>query len=138
MGGRGSSSGMGGGARATSATQGEHRESVNRLQGSEYPDGTYDLNTLAPISYDRGYQVTFSQKGDNYSDSEYADKVNEFLRVSSDGKVLAGKFEGTSEVSFHVNSRAKAIELAKKYNQISIWDWGNCDEIKTGGTGERR
>ena len=79
--------------------------------------------------------MTFSQIGDNYSDADYADKVNEFLGVSSDGKVLAGKFEGTPEISFHCNSKATAVRLAKKYNQISIWDWGKCDEIKTGGTG---
>lgn len=108
-----------------------------RLAGPEYEDGTYDLNTLTKVEYDRGYQVTFSQIGDNYSAEEYAGKVNEFLAVSSDGKTLAGKFESTPEISFHVNSRSTAIRLAQKYNQISIWDWGNCDEIKTGGTGRR-
>lgn len=144
MGGRGSGSKMGSGARpltgparATVATQRQHQDAVNRLAGPQYEDGTYDLNTMTPVSYDSGYQVTFSQIGDNYSDSEYASKVNEFLSVSSDGKTLAGKFEGTPEISFHCNDRATAERLARKYNQISIWDWGNCDEIKTGGTGRR-
>lgn len=123
--------------RADGSTQRQHLDAVNRLSSSEYDNGTYDLNTLTQVSYDSGYQVTFSQIGDNYSDSEYADRVNEFLSVSSDGKTLAGKFEDTPEVSFHCNDRATAERLARKYNQISIWDWGNCDEIKTGGTGRR-
>lgn len=146
MGGRGSGSQMGTrsssssspiGSRATAATQRQHQEAVSRLSGPDYSDGTYDLGTMTPVEYDSGFQVTFSQIGDNYSDTEYASKVNEFLAVSSDGKTLAGKFEGTPEISFHCNDRATAVRLAKKYNQISIWDWGNCDEIKTGGTGRR-
>lgn len=145
MGGRGGSSGMspsssgprGNFTRADSSTQRQHYDAVRRLSSPEYDNGTYDLETMTPVEYNSGYQVTFSQIGDNYSNSEYADRVNEFLSVSSDGKTLAGKFEDTPEVSFHVDDRGTAIKLAKKYNQISIWDWGNCDEIKTGGTGRR-
>ena len=147
FGGRGASSGGGGGGAsvqesnqtytgANEQTQAQHKQAVNQLASDAYEDGTYDLNTMEQVSYDKGYQVTFSQIGDNYSDVEYAEKVNEFLAVSSDGKVLAGKFEGTPEVSFHCNSRATAVKLAKKYNQISVWDWKNQVEIKTGGTGE--
>ena len=148
FGGRGKGSGLGGGQSeqvsapplsggATTATQKQHADAVRRLNGSEYSDGTYDIGTMSPVEYNSGFQVTFSQIGDNYTDAEYANKVNEFLAVSSDGKTLAGKFQGTPEISFHCNDRRTAIRLAKKYNQISIWDWGACDEIKTGGTGRR-
>lgn len=132
-----STSSGGGYARADSSTQSAHRQAVSRLSSSAYEDGTYDINTMQQVSYDSGFQVTFSQIGDNYSDSEYAEKVNEFLAVSSDGKTMAGKFEGTPEISFHCSDRDTAVRLAQKYNQISIWDWGACDEIKTGGTGRR-
>ena len=124
--------------RATLATQAEHADVVRRLEDQSYPSGTYDTQTLRPVEYDSGYQVTFCQIGDDYSRGEYAGRVNEFLRYSSDGRTLAGKFEGTPEISFHVANRATAIRLAKKYNQISVWDWQNCDEINTGGTGRRR
>lgn len=136
MGGRGGTSGLSGGS-ANASTQAFHASRVAELNSFKYSDGTYDLGTMTPIEYSSGYQVTFSQIGDNYSAEDYAGKVNEFLKYSSDGKTLAGKFEGTPEVSFHVNSRSQAVKLAKKYNQISIWDWGKCDEIKTGGTGRR-
>lgn len=135
-GGRPSGSAAGGG-RAGLQTQSEHMTAVQRLSGPQYEDGTYDLSTMRTVDYPRGYQVTFSQIGDNYSAAEYADKVNEFLRVSSDGKVLAGKFQGTPEISFHVNSKATATRLGRKYNQISVWDWGKGEEISTGGTGRR-
>lgn len=120
------------------STQEAHDRAVKELAKDKYADGTYDVSTCKPVEYDSGYQVTFCQIGDNYSPKEYDERVNEFLSASSDGRVSAGKFESTPEISFHVPDRATAIALAKKYNQISIWDWKNCDEIKTGGTGRRK
>lgn len=123
---------------ATLETQGEHKAVVAELRKPEYPDySTYDIKTKKIITKPSGYQVTFWQIGDRYSDAEYAEKTNEFLRVSSDGRTYAGKFEGTPEVSFHVRSKKVATTLAKKYNQISVWDWKKQVEIKTGGTGRR-
>lgn len=119
------------------STQSEHKRAIKELSDSKYEDGTYDITTKKTVSFDDGYQVTFCQIGDNYSDSEYQQKVNECLRMSSDGKTYAGKFESEPEISFHCKSREQAIAYAKANNQISIWDWKNCDEIKTGGTGRR-
>ena len=126
------------GWRATEKTQSEHAEAVRKLSSSRYADGTYDLRTLKTVSYSSGYQVTFCQIGDNYSAKEYMDKVNEFLSVSSDRRASAGKFESEPEVSFHVDDLDTAMSLGQKYNQISIFDWGACDCIETGGTGRRR
>ena len=104
--------------------------------------------------------MTFCQIGDNYSDEDYAKKVNECLKNSTDGKSYAGKFGGTPEVSFHWGDRKSAEEYARANNQISIWDWGAMKkaeeyekahpddedgiaqmwmmcEINTGGTGDR-
>ena len=119
------------------STQDEHKEAVNELSKDKYEDGTYDISNFKPVEYESGYQVTFCQIGDNYSAKDYDSRVNEFLAKSSDGRTSAGKFEGTPEISFNVSSKAEAIALAQKYNQISIWDWKNCDEIKTGGMGRR-
>ena len=129
--------------RRTLSTQEEHKKAIEELSKDKYEDGTYDISNYKISEYEDGYQVTFCQIGDNYSAKEYDQKVNEFLSKSSDGRVSAGKFEGTPEISFNVKDRDMAIALAKKYNQISIWDWreGNKDwrkgEIKTGGTGRR-
>lgn len=124
-------------ATADSSTQAYHARQISELEKPEYDEGTYDLNTLRMVEYSSGYQVTFCQIGDNYSADEYADRCNEFLSLSSDGVTSAGKFEGTPEVSFNVSSLDEAVRLAKKYNQISIWDWENLREIETGGTGRR-
>ena len=129
--------------RKTVSTQEEHRRAIEELSKDKYPDGTYNVANYKVVEYEDGYQVTFCQIGDNYSAKDYDDRVNEFRSLSSDGKVSAGKFEGSPEISFNVKDKATAIALAKKYNQISIWDWkeGNKDwrkgEIKTGGTGRR-
>lgn len=136
-----SGSGTSGAGKYTPAdenTQSIHQSQVDKLAGSEYDNGTYDLATLKPVEYAKGYQTTFCQIGDDYSAKEYADKVNEFLSVSSDGKSCAGKFEGTPEISWNIPDKKTAIELAQKYNQKSIWDWENGEEIDTGGTGERK
>lgn len=114
-----------------------HDRAIEELKSDKYGSGTYDVSTLKGISYNDGFQVTFSQIGDDYDNDTYYKLCKEFLNYSSDGKVCAGKFEGTPEISFNVKDRQKAIELAEKYNQISIWDWANADEIKTGGTGRR-
>ena len=120
------------------STQSLHKRAVQELSSSKYEDGTYDISTRKTVEFSNGYQVTFCQIGDNYSDSEYQQKVNECLKLSSDGKTYAGKFESTPEISFHCNSREQAIAYAKANNQISIWDWENCDQILTGGTGRRK
>ena len=114
-----------------------HDRIIKELSRSEYDVGTYDMDTLKPIGYDTGYQVTFCRIGDNYDNNTYYQLCKKFLDVSSDGKVCAGKFEGTPEISFNVKDRDTAIALAKEYDQISIWDWANADEIKTGGKGRR-
>ena len=123
---------------SSGSVQQMHAQAIKKLNGPEYESGTYDVATLEPVEYNKGYQVTFSQIGDNYSSREYAERVDEFVKASSDGKTSLGKFEGTPEVSFHVDDRKTAEELGRKYNQISIWDWANNDEISTGGTGKRK
>jgi len=119
------------------STQTYHKESIKELSDSKYTDGTYDIDTKKTKSFPKGYQVTFCQIGDNYTDKDYQGKVDECLKMSSDGKTYAGKFGGTPEISFHCDDKEQAIAYAKANNQISIWDWENGLEIDTGGSGDR-
>ena len=114
-----------------------HSDMLNSLCSDAYADGTYNLETLEPVSFDDGFQVSFCNVGDNYSADDYLFICSMFSEVSSDGIVYAGKYDGTAEISFHFSDKLTAIKYAKKFNQISIWDWKACDEIKTGGTGKR-
>lgn len=115
-----------------------HAEQSKKLESDKYESGTYDINTLKPVSFDSGYQFTFSQIGDNYSEEEYNSLVSGTQSKIDDKTVYAGKFEGTPEISFYTKDKNFAMEIGRRYNQISIWDWGACDEIKTGGTGRRK
>lgn len=116
----------------------KHAEVVKQLSNNKYENGTYDCDNLTVKEFDSGYQVTFCQIGDDYSELEYNTLVGIMNKQSSDGKSYAGKFEGTPEISWHFDNKEAAIKIARQYNQISIWDWGACDEIKTGGTGRRK
>jgi len=116
-----------------------YRDKMKELESDQYPDfATYNLQTLEEVTYESGFQVTFCQIGDDFSDEEFSGMVKNFKAQSSDGVASAGKFENTPEISFNVKSQKQAISLAKDHNQISIWDWKNGEEIKTGGTGRRR
>ena len=115
---------------ANERTQAQHNRVVKELGSSKYPDfSTYNIATLSIDSYQDGYQVTFWNVGDNYSPQEYADKVNEFLKYVPDHVTNAGKY-GTPEISFRIPNMRTALRLARKYNQISVWDWKNQEEIR--------
>ncbi len=122
---------------ANERTQAYHKRMVAEVDKPKYPDySTYDISTLQTVSYSDGYQVTFWCKGDNYTPDEYARLVNEFLRYVPDHVTNVGKYDG-AEISFRVPDKRTALRLARKYNQISVWDWKAEEEISTGGTGRR-
>ena len=102
---------------------------------SSKAEGTYDLSTGNPKSYQDGYQVTFSMTNMGFDDNTYKSLIEKF-KTHDHGTVDAGNFDGYSEVSFNVTDIKKAAKLATKYNQVSIWDWKNGKVIPTKGTGK--
>ena len=121
----------------TTTTKTAHEININILNSDIYSDGTYNLDTKEAVEFDHGYQVSFCNIGDNYSDDDYEFIVAMFKEVSEDGVVYLGKFDGSAEISFLIHDKGIAIKYAKMFNQISIWDWKNMDVIETGGTGRR-
>ena len=92
-------------------------------------DGTYSLETGRAVSYDDGYQVSFQQSSDNYTDEEFDKKVEELInRTGSEAHV--GVFGGEPEISFHVRDIKAAMQIAVEYNQHSIWNWKRGRIIK--------
>lgn len=96
-------------------------------------EGTFDYETGEPKTYKSGYSVSFHQnepddKGNwksnygRYSEEEYDDLVKEMQEKTGNAPNI-GYFSGTPEISFWVDDPFTAVELAKKYNQKSIWDW---------------
>lgn len=97
---------------------------ANRLTS----DGTYDLATGNPVKYTKGYQVSFQEetterKGHGaYIDDDEYDRRVEALAKELGAKPDLGKF-GEPEISFHVDSLEKALEVARRHNQESVFDW---------------
>ena len=114
-----------------------HKTAIKALNVETFEDGTYDLSTLETVEFNHGYQVSFCNVGDKYNDDDYEFITTMFSEASEDGKTYLGKFCGTAEISYLFTNKETAIKYAKMFNQVSIWDWKNCEEIKTGGTGER-
>lgn len=96
-----------------------YKSKLNFLKSKE--DGTYDLDTGEKVDFGtEGYNVSFEQSSDNYTLSEYYDKIQE-CRSKCDGKVYGGVFGGDPEISFYTKDLNTAKEIMYKYNQHSIW-----------------
>ena len=98
------------------------RGALNRIKNfSAESDGTFDFETGESVSFNNGYQVSFQQSTINYTDEEYDNLTNEIAdRTKSNAYI--GYF-GESEISFHCQDLETAVEIMKKYNQHSIYDW---------------
>lgn len=105
------------------------RKNIKEIDNKKYEDGTYDINTKKSVSFNDGYQATFQQLGDKYTDKEFGELVKKYSKMT-DGKVYAGKFGGSPEVSFHFKNEKDAIEICEKFNQVSYWNWKTMDEVK--------
>lgn len=96
-----------------------YRSTLKNLKGKE--DGTYDLDTGKKVDFgNEGYNVSFEQSTDKYTDSQYYDKIQE-CRKMCDGNVYGGVFGGDPEISFYTKDLKTAKKIMYKYNQHSIW-----------------
>ena len=115
--------------------EGINRDDFKKLKkkrnetATHMPDGTYDLNTKQPISFDRGYQASFEILYDTYEDEIY-DMLCYKLALMTDNNVYLGVFNGNPEISFHFEDIELANTIAILFDQISIWDWSISDVIK--------
>ena len=112
-----------------------HDDIIRKVINEKFPDGTYNIDTLSPVSFNKGYQVTFYTVGMNYTDEAYEALVSLFLEFSADGITYLGFFDGGAEISWRIADKKTAIRLAKQFNQVAVWDWKKCDCIATDGTG---
>lgn len=105
-----------------------YRDLRDALADSVTEDGTYNLFSGKPIEYKEGYQVSFQEETTEreghaaYIDDDEYDRKVEALRKELGVDPDLGRF-GEPEISFHVDSREKAMELARRFNQESVYDW---------------
>lgn len=82
------------------------------------------------------------KKGKAISKDELTTFVNAHLDLLSDPRVCFGtwfnKDDGNTYIDINVvlANKADAVELGKRYNQISIFDLSTFEETKTGGNGK--
>ena len=100
---------------------------------TNFTDGTYNLITKEPVSHNDGYQVSFETDSRNYesgyyTDKEYDDLVYKLAAILNVNASL-GVYENNPEVSYYIKDKNTSLAMAALYNQISIWDWVNDDEI---------
>lgn len=86
------------------------------------PDGTYDLATGKTVEYENGYQVSFQQTSDKYTQEEYNKIIDDLMNRTGSSPHI-GVFDKSPEVSFHVKDLKTAIKIGKMFNQHSIFDW---------------
>jgi len=113
-------------------TESKYRQMRNKwvkdlIQKGE--DGTFDLTSGKPVSYEDGFQVSFqttSSEEGGVNDADYDKTVDELTKLTGSQPHL-GSY-GVPEVSFHCSDLKQALEIGKKYNQESVYDWltGEC------------
>jgi len=115
-------------------TTSKYRQKRNDLakKVASEDDGTFDLDTGKPVSFDKGFQVSFQTtdseeygSGGFMKDRDY-DRAVDDLSKRLGSKPYMGRF-GDPEISFHAMDYNTAMELATKYNQHSIWNWETMD-----------
>lgn len=90
-----------------------------------------ELSKLKPLTLTTGYMVTFqTTNGEGFnrirkdlkmSDEEY-DKAVEQMKKTTGSDPYVGVFNGVPELSFRCDSKRKALNLMRKYNQVAIYD----------------
>lgn len=102
---------------------------------AEYKDkgaGSYSYETGEPVKKTEGYFVSFHQNEPDengkfkshfgkYTEDSYDQEANDFINGNKLEPVV-GNYDSDPELSGWTMDREKAMELAKKYNQESIYD----------------
>lgn len=113
------------------------RDIINKVKSYKgKPDGTYNMATGEPIEYKTGYCFSFHQNEPDengnfksaygrYSPQEY-DRIANEIAEKYDLPINIGVY-GNPEVSSHTEDFNLAKELAKKYNQQSVYNCSTGD-----------
>ena len=91
-------------------------------------DGTYDMHSNKKNNFYKGYQVSFETIYDSYSNKEY-DEIAYKMSLMSDNHIYLGVYNSIPEMSFYFQDFELANVVSIIFNQKSIWDWFNNDEI---------
>lgn len=103
-------------------------EAAKRAKIKNPEGGTFDLETGDDVIFKTGYQVSFQEdttedsSHSHYLDDRHYDMLVENLTKELGARPNLGTF-GKPEISWHVESKEKALEVARRHNQESIFKW---------------
>ena len=99
----------------------------NKAKGKDDAGGTYSYvdGGLKPADLKSGYQVSFFRPEIKDDDIKAWLQKLDFL-----GKVYLGLYKNTQEISYQIMNKGRALEIAKFFNQESIWDNAEEDDEK--------
>lgn len=99
----------------------------NKAKGKDDAGGTYSYvdGVLKPADLKSGYQVSFFRPEIKDDDIKAWLPKLEFL-----GDVYLGLYKNTQEISYQIMNKDRALEIAKFFNQESIWDNAEEDDEK--------
>ncbi|MDA8412009.1 MAG: hypothetical protein M0001_16670 [Treponema sp.] len=118
------------------------------LKSHEASDGSTTSFRWGDLSGKKLYVVSLFpdlgiiKKGKEITNAELSAFAFAHMDLFSDPRVCLGtwfnKDDGNTYIDINVvlADKAKAVELAKRYNQISIFDLSSFEETKTGGDGK--
>ena len=103
-------------------------EKLLKLKGLVEEDGTYSVEDgkLIKKNLDSGFMVSFFRPEITNKDIV---RCREFIGKSL-GEPYYGIYQDIPEISFNLDSKNFAMEIAKIFNQESIWDNSSNKEIK--------
>jgi len=110
------------------------RKLVNNFEelGKQYKNGgTVLISNATVVRMKDGYQVSFMRPEDeiSFTDDEYDEICNYIMKITG-SRLFAGFWPGDEkndsggvEPSFWCKDKREALEIAKLFNQKSIFDW---------------
>ena len=108
----------------------EEYENITILRNnfSKEENGVYEFFTKEKVVFDKGYQVSFENPNDTYSDEEYIDLCFK-MSLISDYNLYLSIYDNISRFSFYFDDYEIANTLGLAFNQSYIYDWSTNTEI---------
>ena len=87
---------------------------------------------MEELNYNQGYNVAFetlSRNSENYYSDEEYDNIVYKLASLFGVEANAGVYLNNPHISFHIEDLNISLSIAALFNQKTIWNWANSDEI---------
>lgn len=91
---------------------------------NHYDDGA-TLEKFRPVQYRGGYQVALT----DYRFTDPRDAAMKIIELQGNAGIWYDGSAWCIDYSTHVSSYSDALQLARRYNQQSVWCWDSMESI---------